>query len=124
MLLVLTILRVERFGRRSQRLRRPPRCSWFGVEQLSSDLFDRREKRRSQLSDSPFLSGQREAVAVSIARCVNHHTRSKATLGQAGSRMNCTEECCRARPFSSSSFHLAHFSAAGGREAGWVHRQK
>src|SRR5271155_1965373 len=33
--------------------------------------------------------------------------------------MSCTEEMLSSSSFSSSSFHMAHFSAAGGRE-GWM----
>jgi hypothetical protein len=56
------------------------------VESNKLRPVDRRENE--DLSSVNLLSacGRREAVADSIARFVKSHTRSRATLGQAGSR--------------------------------------
>ena len=70
------------FGRRSQRLRRPRRCSWFGWSQISSDLVDREGKTKISVQAN-LLSrgGQREAVADSIARFVKNHTQFEGNSG-------------------------------------------
>jgi hypothetical protein len=55
------------------------------VESNKLRPVDRRQNERSQFSESPVRGGQREAVADSIAWFAKNHTRSRATLGQAGS---------------------------------------
>ena len=54
------------------------------VESNKLRPVDQRENERSQFSESLLRCSRREAVADSIARFVKNHTRSRATLGQAG----------------------------------------